>query len=428
MSICVSCAKNPHLKKRIEEDGIHARCMQCHRDRDRVIRLDQLATIISEAMQQNFEFKPQRYLLSDGDGHDLTQPYGDTLETVVAEMLGQDVEFFEDLVEAIFETSDHNAKDGEPDYFEPGAVYAPYRWYWTTNTFVARWEHLIAELKHKRRFFSESVHDFFSHLFCDLDKIKAWDEPSRRSISVVETIFPFEPIFRARVIEQDDLERVINEPYKLIGPAPRNKARSGRMSPDGVVALYCAKDAATALAELRPPIGSIAAVITMVAKRPLRVLNFERLERASDEGWGAYLSKDYDMAYNTRVFLKKLHSLISLPVAPGHESDYLITQTMAEYLSHVYEPNFDGITFKSVQRSEGTNLVLFANKNSLEANVDTFPVEYIHDSLSFHKTERVEYSHLQMQTVFKADSGVSLMPKKPKAGMLVKDLKVFNDN
>lgn len=48
------------------------------------------------------------------------------------------------------------------------------------------------------------------------------------------------------------------------------------------------------------------------------------------------------------AFLRKLHNLISQPVVPGHEADYLITQTMAEYLAHVHQPHFDGIMFKSV--------------------------------------------------------------------------------
>ena len=426
MALCSNCAKNRHLKKRIEEDGVKARCIECGLNKDKVFEVDQLAQVISQAIQENFELNPQRYLLDDGDGHDLTQPYGDLLDTVVAEMLEQDIIFFDKLVEAVSQTSEHDVKDGEPDYFEQGAVYAPHRWDWTSDHFGSHWKRLIAELKHKRRFFSESINDFFERLFENVDKIRAWDVD--KSVPVVEIIFPFEPMFRARVIEPDDLEKVINEPYKLIGPAPRNKARAGRMSPEGVVALYCARDAATAMAELRPAIGSVVAVVTIVAKRPLRILNFERLERASDEGWGAYLSADYETVYNTRVFLRKLHSLISRPVVPGHESDYLITQTMAEYLAHVYKPNFDGIIFKSVQRSGGINLVLFADKDTLETEADTFPVEYVKDSLSFNKIDRVQYNHSPMQPTFKSGSGVGLSVKMQSSGTLVANLRLLQDD
>jgi len=425
MAICVDCAKNRHLKKRIAEDGVHAYCIECGQNKRKVFGIDRLADVISQAVQENFELNAQRYFLDDGDGNDITEPYGDALHTVVAEMLEQDVVFFDKLIEAISETSEHDFMDGEPDYFEPGAVYVPYRWDWTSNHFGSHWNRLISELKHKRRFFSESVNDFFERLFENVDKIRASDDG--KSVPVVEVIFPHEPMFRARVIELEDVQKVINEPYKLIGPAPRNKARSGRMSPEGVVALYCARDAATAMAELRPAIGSVVAVVTIVATRPLRILNFERLERAADEGWGAYLARDYDTVYNTRVFLRNLHSLISQPVIPGHESDYLITQTMAEYLAHVYQPNFDGIIFKSVQRSGGVNLVLFAEKGTVETEAEIFPVEYVKDSVSFNKIDRVEYNHSPMQPTFNSASGVSLSAKLKSSGTLVSNLKLFKD-
>jgi hypothetical protein len=46
-----------------------------------------------------------------------------------------------------------------------------------------------------------------------------------------------------------------------------------------------------------------------------------------------------------RSFLQRLHVEISNPVIPGRESDYVITQTMAEYLAHVHNNPFDGIVF-----------------------------------------------------------------------------------
>lgn len=399
MAICSGCARNPHLKKRIEEDGVRAYCRVCGDDRGKVFELEKLASLISDAIQQNFELNPQRYFLDDGDGNDVTLPYGDSLDTVVAEMLEQDVDFFDDLLTAIVETSDHDVRDGEPDFYEIGSVYGPHGLSQTDNHFGTRWDDIVAELKHKRRFFSGSAHEFFDQLFKNVENIRAWCGEPRRSRPVVETIFSHEPVFRARIIELEDVQGVINDPFKLIGPTPRNKARPGRMSAEGVVALYCARDSATAIAELRPAIGNIVAVITMIPKRPLRVLNFERLEQALDEGWGAYLAPDSDTVYNTRVFLRNLHSLISQPVVPGHESDYLITQTMAEYLAHVHNPNFDGIIFKSVQHSGGINLVLFADKENLDTKAEFFPVDYVSNSLSFSKVGGVVYSHLPLEPV-----------------------------
>ena len=52
-------------------------------------------------------------------------------------------------------------------------------------------------------------------------------------------------------------------------------------------------------------------------------------------------------------------AVLRRPVVPGHEDEYLITQTLTEYLAHVHLPAFDGVIFQSVQRRGGANMVLF---------------------------------------------------------------------
>ena len=88
-------------------------------------------------------------------------------------------------------------------------------------------------------------------------------------------------------------------------------------------------------------------------------------------------------------FLRRLQRLISQPVIPGREADYLITQTMTEYLAHVHEKPFDGILFKSVQRSGGINIVLFPNAEQ------EFPLTYVDKSFQLFSTRSIEYEHDQ---------------------------------
>jgi hypothetical protein len=409
MAVCSDCTRNVHLKARIEKDGIFAQCRECRQFKQQVFEIGQLADIFSDVIQRNFEVNPQRYVFHDED-QDYTMPYGDSLDTVVAEMLEQDVSFLDELLEAIVETDDAWPPDGEVGFFNDGDLYARVEWRESADYFTPHWRNLMAELKHKRRFFSEAVRSLFEHLFKDVDKVKTWEELSFDSPqSVVQYVREGAKVYRGRVIEQGDLQNVLDNPAREVGPTPRSKARSGRMSPEGVVALYCALEDETAIAELRPAIGDVTAVISLSFTRQLRLLNFARLERVLDAGWGAYLAEDYDRIRDTRVFLRKLHDLISQPVAPGHEADYLITQTMAEYLSHVHEPQFDGIMFKSVQRAGGTNVVIFSEKDLLEDSTDSFPVEYVTSSLKFHRTEKVTYGHVPLKPTH-SKSGISLSP------------------
>jgi len=102
-----------------------------------------------------------------------------------------------------------------------------------------------------------------------------------------------------------------------------------------------------------------------------------------------------------RAFLRRLHTLISQPVVPGREADYLITQTMAEYLAHVHDEPFDGIMFKSVQREGGANVVLFGAKRS-------FPLEYVDQSLKLFATQAVQYTHRERRYYILDGGKVSL--------------------
>jgi hypothetical protein len=396
------------LSARIKREGENGNCDVCGETKSHVFDLEQLATVLRNAIQDNFATGATRYVPNDSDRNEY-EPYGDSLETVVAEVLGQDLENFEELVEAIVEGEDYRPQDGEESFFGNGDLYVRVKRRETAAYFSSHWRHLIDELKHRRRFFSEEVRDFFDGLFKNVETLKTWELDVFNQVgSVVQEHAQGMVVFRARKIEEWEFTDVCEDPFAKVGPPPRSKAGSGRMSPEGVVALYCAMDQETALAELRPAIGEVTAVIGLAFTRKLRLLNMERLERSLDEGLGEILDENFDTNESTRNFLRKLHSLVSLPVVPGKESEYLITQAMAEYLAHVYVPKLDGIVFKSVQCAGGMNIVLFAEQNPIEALRDEFPVEYSPDTLTFHRTQQVKYKHAKLLIHTSPEHGTKL--------------------
>ena len=120
---------------------------------------------------------------------------------------------------------------------------------------------------------------------------------------------------------------------------------------------------------MRPALGNELVLITVSAERSLRVLDFTRLDQARSGKTLSYFQPDFIEEIKKRTFLRKLHRLISQPVVPGHEADYLIPQTMTEFLAHVHEPPFDGVLFASAQRAEGTNVVLFPKPGTLDESM-----------------------------------------------------------
>lgn len=172
------------------------------------------------------------------------------------------------------------------------------------------------------------------------------------------------------------------------------------MNPDGVSVFYGALDVETCLAEMRSSIGGHIVVAEFQTTKPLRLVDFRRLERAWGGKESSYFQSDYKAQAGRSHFLRRLHRLISQPIIPGHESDYLITQVLAEYLGHVREKNFDGLLFTSTQRKGGTNIVLFPKRYSDEDKMlERFSLRVAKKTAKLYRTRGIEYDMEELKYV-----------------------------
>ena len=122
------------------------------------------------------------------------------------------------------------------------------------------------------------------------------------------------------------------------------------MNREDVPVFYGSLDWQTCVAEARPALGNDTAVILLVTTRALRLLDFSRLGKSYAPL--SYFQPDFADQCEKGEFLVHLQRLISEPIVPGRESEYIITQTLAEYLAHVHKQPFDGRLFDSVQRKK----------------------------------------------------------------------------
>jgi hypothetical protein len=395
MAICTSCADNIHLKKILVAEGADKYCSTCRKQQSHVFDIAALAELIDPIIQKYF-------CLYGDDQSDVENEYLPgrnqfDLAEIVTGILHQDVDFRDDLVEHLIGRQP-TGPFGPVGFFDAGNMYSPIEVSDLDDTLTPQWNALVDELKHRRRFFSDSVRKFFDGIFGGVEHITSIQTSPLRFQNVIRQEEPGLVVHRSRVVSRGQIQQVQDDPFKHVGPAPKDKARAGRMNAEGVVVIYCSLEKDTAIAELRPAIGQISAVIELRFTRMLRLLDFKRFERAMDDGWAGLLDPQHETTIATRNFLRKLHGLISKPVVPGRESDYLITQTMAEYLAHVQQPEFDGILFGSSQWRRGTNLVIFADRPSCGVDSEnTFPVIYIPGSLEFYGIEEVQYTHSKIE-------------------------------
>jgi hypothetical protein len=403
-AICGDCASNAYLKNIIGEEDDELECSHCGELKRPAISAASLAALIEPIMREHF--KPGKF------DHEGIQD-GEPLEGLVYEVVDQELEFADEVVDEIIEldVGHHDIKHGAEPVWEHGTYYVETKA--TSSEIYDEWNSALAELKHARRFFSDRAQKLFSRLFANVHTLKYWAHGAGGNAAgwkhVVFDLAAETELFRARVCSSASQRNAFfAEPLRELGPPPPHLARAGRMNAEGVPVLYCALAATTAIAEMRPAIGMELVVGTFRTKEPIRVLNFSLLEEAHGNVL-SYLQPDFNEQVQLNHFLRRLHRLITQPIVPGRESDYLITQTMAEYLSHLANPPIQGVLFRSAQEKGGTNVVLFSSFAPLAQYVhEAFPVEYVEGSLSDYVLSGVAYTQKKFESIVQEDGTVVL--------------------
>jgi hypothetical protein len=399
-AVCFECIEDFYLKTIVEEEGKPLVCSVCGKVKNNAITIEELGKLMEPIMREHFSLGPEIKKFGEDDSEWYEQE-GDSLSWVVQEVLGQEFDFVDDIVDAVIDAEDVWPPDGDEAFWDDTARYVENRA--KVEHYFAEWQHTLEEVKHSRRFFSPAAQALFRKLFDDVDNLKAWSDGEFQPVTY--SLPAGTKLFRARICKSRSmLQDIYSNPFEHVGPPPKSNARMGRMNAEGVVVFYGAKEEDTCLAEMRPALGNDLALITLETTSPLRILDFSRLEQARGGKTLSYFQPDFTEQVEKRAFLRHVHSLISQPVIPGRESDYLITQTMSEYLAYVHQNRFDGILFASAQRAKGTNIVLFAKPDLLTDSLsEIFRLSYVADSLSLFSTTSIEYTHNKVDVIVGPD-------------------------
>jgi RES domain-containing protein len=130
-----------------------------------------------------------------------------------------------------------------------------------------------------------------------------------------------------------------------------NRAREGRANPKGIPYLYLATKQETAVAEIRPWIGSSVSIALFELTREIRVVN-----AVSDHHGLIIYTSEPEPEVREREVWRDIDRAFSQPVTPGDDTaDYVPTQVLAEFFR---ESGLDGVAYGS-SLGPGQNLALF---------------------------------------------------------------------
>ncbi|MCA6108041.1 RES family NAD+ phosphorylase [Bradyrhizobium cenepequi] len=164
--------------------------------------------------------------------------------------------------------------------------------------------------------------------------------------------------YRAQVAHQNVFDENVGE--ELPGPALpqrmfpfRDRATEGRVNPKGIPRLYMASDKHTAMAEVRPWIGSLVSLGLFQTRRPLRVVDCTK----GAERHPIYIDGEPSAEKRAEAVWSHIAQAFREPVTRDDDvASYAATQVIAEVFRN---EGFDGLAYRSAFGNDQFNIALF---------------------------------------------------------------------
>lgn len=347
--ICYECIGEAYLQNEVLKKGEHKLCLYCNTPRNACL-ISAMARRIDVVFNEHFRQTNELKSGSECDGIPIIQAIANTaglthaaaqdIQTILA---ADNLRFYTPAIdgEAPFSRNSYYKKKGPSD-----------------QMWQDKWKEFELNLKEESRFFSRFAAEYLADVFKEVETMSDAD----RDPLIVDAGpgTKFSVFYRARAFQSDkSLKIALRDPDKGLGPPPARLSIAGRMNAQGISVFYGASKPGTAIAEVRPPVGSQVVVARFKIIRPLRLLNLVALGCIKEEG--SVFDPEFVNRLDHAMFLRSLKEQMIKPVMPNDQVfDYLPTQAIADFLANLEKPVIDGILFPSVQDADDVqNVVLF---------------------------------------------------------------------
>lgn len=348
--ICSACVTHRSLKDQVNRNGQLGTCRYC-KNTGTTVETNFLFNYIYECVRENvaaeddLSYFEHAMLYECGSDEIAISTYDVIFEDWFSL---QDEVFYEELCDSVPDDFKINSHGKETHFYQDTGLLEH-------NFYEIKWANFIDEIRHAHRFFNPNVRSFLDSVFKFL--VSSNDELKPE---VIRTLNQGTQLFRARSAESYEKAKEIAEsPASQLGPTPKDKASSQRMTPNGISALYCALERSTCLSEIRSITGDDVISVALTPTTTLKLLDLTKLEEVEAPKL-TLLDMGYRDALHLKTFLRSLVKKMSKPKSRNDELSYLSTQVVFEYLRLHFGKQVDGLVFPSVQTgNKGTNLVLF---------------------------------------------------------------------
>lgn len=286
--ICHECIGEKFLSRQIEDNGKVKKCSYCSISK-RTIRVTDLADKIQTVFEQLYERTseyPDSYqeaMFKDKESTYEWEREGDGTVDAIEELVSVEREIAEDIQKILADRFYSRSAEeiGEETEFNDSIQYE-YKGV-SAKVWEDEWREFENSLKTESRYFNQPGEAYLNRVFDGIDQLKTGNgEPV---IVVAGKSHKLKAIYRSRCFQSaESLRLALSDITRHLGPPPYKMARAGRMNAVGVSVFYGATTEATAMAEVRPPVGSKVVVAKFNIIRDLRLLNLTALNDLKFEG------------------------------------------------------------------------------------------------------------------------------------------------
>jgi hypothetical protein len=425
--ICTRCIGNLALSHLVAANASeHEICDYCEYSRP-AVDLDFVAQQCSDVIETFFENSSQTMAVT----HFERIPAGEDLQSLLKRLVGAPDRAIEEIQESLqqiwHDTESNESIYGEDPWFVPSLGFGG-------TEFQSGWHDMETSLRNEARYSNPKAIDFLESIFGQLAS-----DTTSEGLSVLTkagNYSVYDALYRARVFQsEEEMRQALEHPERNLGAPPPGVAKSGRMNARGQPAFYGATTVVTALAEVRPPVGSWVVVARFALIRPLDLLNLSLLSQLHLHSQASFFDPEGKRIFQRYAFLRELSRRLVLPIMPeSEEHDYLITQVIADYLAMHPIMQLDGIIYPSVQRgaymnsASGENVVLFHKAamalggNAKAGTAEAELYDYEHDDHECSSVRRLQPTILYKEAAPRVNRFQRSSKNRPAAGLnLIRD-------
>lgn len=365
--VCERCVSDPFLVKKIQNEGHIAHCDYCQSADKFCTEVKVLSLVVGRAILKNFyrtssEPSSEELMMSKDADFDFDWVReGYPIYDLIQDSVGGSEALALDILDVLNrDYSDFDAAVcGEECEFDYESHYVERES--TGQEWSLAWGELERSLKFSNHYFNQRAYRHFDAMFKGIQNFQTVG-----SHSPIVTVGPSEAItsfVRARVFNSfTEAKKNLLEPDITLGPPPPNLSSLGRMNARGISVFYGADSEDAAIAEVRPPVGSVVVLSQFDLLRPLRLLDLTQFSQITTAFQNTSIfDPNYSVLQEKVCFFRSFANKLSRPILPDQtDLDYIPMQALSDYLASNEFLELDGILFPSAQvETQAKNVILF---------------------------------------------------------------------